>query len=160
MPRPKNTPETIIGKLREAEVLVAKGSTVAEGEPPDRGYGADAVPLAQGVPVTSRSRSGSTSMISNTFSPKAFTIFLAYTGPIPRIIPEPRCFSMPSIEVGSEARMKRALNCWPWVRSLIHSPDAVTHSFGDIVAAWSTTVTRSRWLRALIRRTQKPLSAL
>ena len=30
MPRPKNTPEIIIGKLREVEVLVAKGATVAE----------------------------------------------------------------------------------------------------------------------------------
>lgn len=30
MPRPKNTPEMIIGKLREVEVLVAKGATVAE----------------------------------------------------------------------------------------------------------------------------------
>ena len=30
MPRPKNTPEIIIGKLREAEVLVAKGATVVE----------------------------------------------------------------------------------------------------------------------------------
>ena len=32
---------------------------------------------------------------------------------------------MPSTEDGSEVRMKRALNCWPWVRSLTHSPDAV-----------------------------------
>jgi hypothetical protein len=31
---------------------------------------------------------------------------------------------MPSIEVGGELRMKRALNCWPWVRSFTHSPDA------------------------------------
>ena len=23
--------------------------------------------------------------------------------------------------------MNRVLNCWPWVRSLIHSPDAVNH---------------------------------
>jgi putative transposase len=30
MPRPKHTPEIIIGKLREVEVLVAKGATVAE----------------------------------------------------------------------------------------------------------------------------------
>lgn len=30
MQRPKNTPEIIIGKLREVEVLVAKGATVAE----------------------------------------------------------------------------------------------------------------------------------
>ena len=50
MPRPKHTPEIIIGKLREVEVLVAKGATVAEAsEPSDRRYGADAVPVAQGV---------------------------------------------------------------------------------------------------------------
>ena len=30
MARPKHTPEMIIGKLREVEVLVAKGATVAE----------------------------------------------------------------------------------------------------------------------------------
>ena len=42
---------------------------------------------------------------------------------------------MPSIEVGAEVRMKRALNCWPWVWSLTHSPDAVIHSPAEIVAA-------------------------
>ena len=30
---------------------------------------------------------------------------------------------MPSAEVGGDVRRKRALNCWPCVRSLIHSPD-------------------------------------
>ena len=30
MPRPKHTPEIIIRKLREVEVLIAKGATVAE----------------------------------------------------------------------------------------------------------------------------------
>ena len=30
MPRPKHTPEIIIGKLREVEALVVKGATVAE----------------------------------------------------------------------------------------------------------------------------------
>src|SRR6266478_9337655 len=79
---------------------------------------------------------------------------------MPRIIPEPRYFSMPSIEVGAEVRMKRALNCWPWVWSLTHSPDAVIHSPAEIVAAWPMTVTRSRWPRALARRTQKPFSLL
>ena len=67
---------------------------------------------------------------------------------------------MPSIEVGADVRMKRALNCWPWVWSLTQSPDAVTHSPAEMIAAWPTTVTRSRWPRALIRRTQKPFSAL
>src|ERR1019366_3222429 len=79
---------------------------------------------------------------------------------MPRIMPEPRYFSIPSMDVGAEVRMKRALNCWPWVWSLIHSPDAVTHSPAEIVAACPTTVMRSRCPRALIRRTQKPLSLL
>jgi len=59
---------------------------------------------------------------------------------------------------GAEVRMKRALNCRPWVRSLIHSPDVVIHSPAPTMAAWPTTVTRSRWPRALIRSTQKPFS--
>src|SRR6516225_8814453 len=79
---------------------------------------------------------------------------------MPRIIPEPRYFSMPSIDVGAEVCMKRDLNCWPWVRSLTHSPDAVTYSPAAITAAWPMTVINSRWPRALMRRTQKPFSAL
>src|ERR1700678_4734741 len=79
---------------------------------------------------------------------------------MPRIMPEPRYFSIPSIDVGAEVRMKRALNCWPWVWSLIHSPDAVTHSPAEMVAACPTTVISPRCPRALIRRTQKPLSLL
>src|SRR6266446_4999260 len=79
---------------------------------------------------------------------------------MPRIIPDPRYFSMPSSEVGSEVLRNLALNCWPWVRSLTHSPDAVTHSPAEITAAWPTTVISSRWPRALIRRTQKPFSSL
>ena len=42
---------------------------------------------------------------------------------------------MPSAEVGGEVRRKRALNCWPWVRSLTHSPEAVIHSPAAMVAA-------------------------
>src|SRR5260370_537473 len=79
---------------------------------------------------------------------------------MPRIMPEPRYFSMPSMDVGVDVRMKRDLNCWPWVRSLTHSPDAVTHSPAAITAAWPMTVTNSRWPRDLMRRTQKPFSAL
>src|SRR5580704_7885137 len=79
---------------------------------------------------------------------------------MPQIIPEPRYFSMPSIEFGAEVRMKRDLNCWPCVRSLTHSPDAVTHSPAAITAAWPMTVIKSRWPRAFTRRTQKPFSAL
>src|ERR1700735_955729 len=79
---------------------------------------------------------------------------------MPRIMPEPRYLSIPSIELGAEVLRNRALNCWPWARSLIHSPDAVLHSPAEIVAAWPTTVTRSRWPRAFALRTQKPFSAL
>src|SRR5215472_2613935 len=43
-------------------------------------------------------------------------------------MPEERYFSMPSADVGAEVRRKRALNCWPWVRSLTHWPDAMIHS--------------------------------
>src|SRR6204780_4613505 len=79
---------------------------------------------------------------------------------MPRIMPEPRYFSIPSIELGAEVLRNRALNCWPCVRSLVHSPDAVIHSPAEMMAAWPTTVTKSRWPRAFARRTQKPFSAL
>ena len=46
---------------------------------------------------------------------------------------------MPSAEVGGDVRRNRALNCWPCVRSLTHSPDAVIHSPAAIVAACPTT---------------------
>ena len=59
-----------------------------------------------------------------------------------------------------EVRRNLALNCWPWVRSLTHSPEAVIHSHAAMVAEWPTTVTTSRWPRALARSTQKPFSAL
>jgi hypothetical protein len=39
------------------------------------------------------------------------------------------------MELGAEVRMKCALNCWPWVRSLTHTPEAVIHSPAEIVAA-------------------------
>src|ERR1700736_5877676 len=54
---------------------------------------------------------------------------------MPRIMPEPRYFSMLSSDVGSEVFRNFALNCWPWVRSLIHSPDAVIHSPAEMTAA-------------------------
>src|SRR5271154_2106279 len=79
---------------------------------------------------------------------------------MPRIMPDDRYFSMPSTEVGADVRRNRALNCWPWVRSFTHSPDAVIHSPAEIVAVWPTTVTRSRCPRAFALRTQKPFSAL
>jgi hypothetical protein len=79
---------------------------------------------------------------------------------MPRIMPEPRYFSIPSIELGAELFRNRALNCWPWARSVIHSPDAVIHSPAEMMAAWPTMVTRSRWPRAFARSTQNPFSAL
>ena len=42
---------------------------------------------------------------------------------------------MPSAGVGDDVRRNRALNCWPWVQSLTHSPDAVIHSPAAIIAA-------------------------
>src|SRR6266480_6490739 len=78
---------------------------------------------------------------------------------MPRIMPEARYFSMPSAEVGAEVLTNRALNCWPWVRSLTQLPVAVIHSPAEIAAAWPTRVTSSRRPRVLTRRTQKPFSA-
>src|SRR3954452_1565835 len=48
----------------------------------------------------------------------------------------------------------------PWVRSLTPEPFAWTNSPAEIIAAWPRTVIRSRWPRALTRRTQKPFSEL
>ena len=112
------------------------------------------------MPSTSRRRAGSVSIMSNTFSPNARTSFFAHAGPMPRIIPEPRYFSIPSIDVGAEVFRNRARNCWPCARSLTHSPEAVIHSPAEIDAAWPTTVTRSRCPRALVLRTQNPFSSL
>src|SRR5215831_8544677 len=46
------------------------------------------------------------------------------------------------------------------MRSFTHSPDAVIHSPAAIVAAYPTTVTRSRCPRAFARNTQNPFSVL
>jgi hypothetical protein len=56
--------------------------------------------------------------------------FLAWTGPMPRIMPEASYFSTPSVVFGADVRKKRTLNCWPSMRSFTHSPDAVIHSAG------------------------------
>src|SRR5205823_8168363 len=37
-------------------------------------------------------------------------------------------------DVGAEVFRNFALNCWPWVRSLTHSPEAVIHSPAEIAA--------------------------
>ena len=58
----------------------------------------------------SRSRSDLALMISKTFSPNAL---IHVDRPMPRIMPEPKYFSMPSIDVGADVRIRRALNCWP-----------------------------------------------
>src|SRR5678810_1090126 len=79
---------------------------------------------------------------------------------MPRIMPELRYFSMPSIDVGAEVFRNRALNCWPWMRSLIHSPEAVTDAPAEIVATGPRTLTTARCPRAFARKTQKPFSVL
>ena len=66
---------------------------------------------------------------------------------------------MPSAVVGGEERRKLALNCWPCSRLFTQVPLTVTHSPVLISAECPTTVTNSRWPRALMRSTQKPLSA-
>ena len=48
------------------------------------------------MPGTSVRRSGAASMISKVSTPKAATIRFAMAGPMPRICPEARYFSMPS----------------------------------------------------------------
>ena len=67
---------------------------------------------------------------------------------------------MPSSDVGAEVFRNRARNCRPWVRSLTQSPEAVTHSPAEIIAACPMVVTSSLWPRAFRRSTQKPLSRL
>ena len=47
---------------------------------------------------------------------------------MPRIIPEPRYFSIPSIVVGAAALRNEALNWTPCVRSLTQLPLAWTNS--------------------------------
>ena len=34
----------------------------------------------------------------------------------------------------AEVFRNRGRNCWPWVRSMVHSPEAVTHSPAEIIA--------------------------
>src|SRR5215211_4814414 len=79
---------------------------------------------------------------------------------MPRIMPEPRYFSMPSSVVGAIAFRNDARNCRPWVRSFTHTPEALTNSPAETRAAWPTTVARSLCPRTFTRSTQKPVSAL
>ena len=62
------------------------------------------------MPDTSVRRSGSASMISKVSSPNAATMRLAMAGPMPRIWPEARYFSIPSAPVGGVALSTFALN--------------------------------------------------
>jgi hypothetical protein len=73
---------------------------------------------------------------------------------------EARYRSIPSIVVGWLASRKDARNCCPWVRSFTQAPLIWTNSPAMIIAAWLTTVIRSRCPRALTRSTQKPFSGL
>ena len=99
-------------------------------------------------------------MISKVSTPKAATIRFAMAGPMPRICPEARYFSIPSAPVGGVVLSTSALNCSPCVRSLIQSPLAVIHSPAETAGVCPTTVTRSRLPRACTFRTAKPFSAL
>ena len=74
------------------------------------------------MPETSVRRSGLASMISKVASPKAATMRLAMAGPMPRIWPEARYFSMPSAPVGGVVLSTSALNWSPCVRSLTQMP--------------------------------------
>src|ERR1700722_19375675 len=55
--------------------------------------------------------------------------------PMPRIMPEPRYFSIPSTVVGAVALRNEALNWTPCVRSLTQPPLAWTNSPAEIIAA-------------------------
>jgi hypothetical protein len=79
---------------------------------------------------------------------------------MPRMIPDPRYFSIPSTVAGAAALRNEGLNWTPCVRSLTQVPLAWTNSPTEIIAAWPRTVIRSRCPRALTRRTQKPFSEL
>src|SRR5208283_4561426 len=97
---------------------------------------------------------------SKVFSPKAATIRLASTGPMPRTMPEPMYLSIPSAVVGGVVFRKSALNWSPCARSVIQTPTAWMNSPAEIDATCPTTGTRSRFPRAFTFRTAKPLSSL
>ena len=79
---------------------------------------------------------------------------------MPRIMPEPSYFSMPSIDVGAEVLRNRAFKLLA-VRNGRSSIAPRRHPFaGGNRRRMATTVTRSRCPRAFARRTQKPFSVL
>ena len=102
-------------------------------------------------------------MISKACSPKAATILLASTGPMPRTMPEPRYFSMPSAVVGGGVVLRKsALNWRPSALSVTQTPDSMDElagaDRGDGVH--HSTGTRSRLPRAFTFSTAKPFSSL
>jgi len=66
--------------------------------------------------------------------PEGLDRLLGTDRPVPRIIPEPRYFSIPSINWAPRSS-ETALERWAWARSLIHSPDRVIHSPAEMMAA-------------------------
>jgi hypothetical protein len=74
-------------------------------------------------------------------------------GPMPRIMPEPRYFSIPSV-VGAVASRNEALNWTPCVRSLIQVPLACTNSPAEIIRRVTEDgdqVTLAAGFRGLVR---------
>jgi len=79
---------------------------------------------------------------------------------MPRIMRDPRYFSIAAGVVGAVAFKSDARNCRPCARSLAQLPLACTNSPAEINGAWPTIVTGSRRPRASTFRTQKPVSGL
>ena len=73
----------------------------------------------------------------------ARTSLRAKVGPMPRIIPEPRYFSMPSVVMGGTVFRNRARNCTPW--GAIVGPFAAC--LGDYALLDYFVKSCSRWLR-------------
>ena len=71
------------------------------------------------------------------------TILAAIFGPMLRIAPEARYFSMPSADAGWVVLSSSALNCWPCSRSTTHLPVASRCSPAETEVVLPTTVTKS-----------------
>src|SRR5712672_2990795 len=79
---------------------------------------------------------------------------------MPRIMPEPRYFSIPSIVVGAAALRNEALNWTPCVRSLTQVPARLDELTGRDRRRVTKDGNQVALPRALTRSTQKPLSSL
>ena len=88
------------------------------------------------------------------------TILAAIFGPMLRIAPEARYFSMPSAEAGWVVLSSSALNCWPCSRSTTHLPVASRCSPAETEVVLPTTVTKSWRPLTFTLRTAKPFSGL